>query len=89
MQLIDLKAQEEKIDDFCFVIASAANRSIHMVLDCRIRIRSFAMTVVSDCRSRFVPSQWHSFCHRERSDLDEILSDQNSSNNTSLILITK
>ena len=47
MQFIDLKTQEEKIDDIRFVIASAAKRSIHMVLDCRSRIRSFAMTSVS------------------------------------------
>ena len=51
MQFIDLKAQEEKIDDIRFVIASAAKRSIHMVLDCRSRIRSFAMTSFSDLRS--------------------------------------
>jgi hypothetical protein len=50
MQLIDLKAQEEKIDDIRFVIASVAKRSIHMVLDCRSRIQSFAMTSFSDCR---------------------------------------
>ena len=52
MQLIDLKAQEEKIDDFRFVIVSAAKRSINVALDCRSRIHSFAMTVFSDCRSR-------------------------------------
>ena len=46
MQFIDQKAQEKKIEDFRSVIASAAKRSIHMVLDCRSRIRSFAMTSV-------------------------------------------
>ena len=46
MQFIDLKTQQEKINDIRFVIASAAKRSIHMVLDCRSRIRSFAMTSV-------------------------------------------
>ena len=51
MQFINLKTQQEKINDIRFVIASAAKRSIHMVLDCRSRIRSFAMTVFSDCRS--------------------------------------
>jgi hypothetical protein len=44
MELIDLKTQEEKIDDIRFVIASAAKRSIYVVLDCRSRTRSFAMT---------------------------------------------
>ena len=39
-------------NDICSVIASAAKRSIHMVLDCRSRIRSFAMTPFSDCRNR-------------------------------------
>jgi len=56
MKFVDLKAQEEKIDDIRFVIMSAAKRSVHMVLDCRSRIRSFAMTPFSDCRSRI-----HSF----------------------------
>jgi hypothetical protein len=46
MKFVDLKAQEEKIDDIRFVIASAAKRSIHMVLDCRSHIRFFAMTSV-------------------------------------------
>ena len=47
MQFIDLKAQEEKIDDIRFVIASVAWRFVYMVLDCRSRIRSFAMTSVT------------------------------------------
>jgi succinylglutamate desuccinylase len=55
MQFIDLKIHQEKIDDFRFVIASAAKRSIHMVLDCHSCIRSFAMTPFSDCRSRIRP----------------------------------
>ena len=54
MQLIDLNAQEEKIDDIRFVIASAAKRSVHMVLDCRSCIRSFAMTDVVHLIEDFV-----------------------------------
>ena len=75
MQFIDLKTQQEKINDIRFVIASAAKRSIHMVLDCRSRIRSFAMTP-------FLSS-------RVQRDLNETLSGQKSSINTSLIIITK
>jgi|GEM_PF-814372 len=44
MELIDLKTYQAKIDDIRSVIASVAKRSIYVVLDCRSRTRSFAMT---------------------------------------------
>ena len=47
MELIDLKTYQAKIDDIRSVIASVAKRSIHMILDRRSRIRSFAMTSVT------------------------------------------
>ena len=54
MQLIDLKTHQEKIDDIRSVVASTAKRSIHMVLDCRSRIRSFAMTDMVHLIDHFV-----------------------------------
>ena len=47
MQFIDLKAQQEKIDDFRFVIASPAKRSIHMVLDTRYGIQSMGLQLTN------------------------------------------
>ena len=60
MQFIDLKTHQEKVDDFRFVIASAAKRSVYVVLDCRSRIRSFAMTLFLELRSCiwFFASTW-------------------------------
>jgi len=57
MQFVNLKAQEEKNNNILFVIASAAKRSVHMVLDCRSRIRPFAMTHVVHLSEDFV--EWY------------------------------